>query len=55
VTDFALLALAVTLYAVWKMRPSLGAFLDAWQRSPRRHPRQVGPMRRPDLYERHHP
>jgi hypothetical protein len=52
---FALIAAAVTVYAVWKMRPSLGALLDAWQRSPRRHPRQVGHMVRPDLNERHHP
>jgi hypothetical protein len=53
VPDFALLALAVTLYAVWKMRPSLGALLDAWRIS--RHPDHLGVLRRSDHYERHHP
>jgi hypothetical protein len=51
---FGLVPLAAAVFAIW-LRPSLGALLDAWQRSPRRHPRQVGHMVRPDLNERHHP
>jgi hypothetical protein len=49
---FGLVPLAAAVFAIW-LRPSLGALLDAWRIS--RHPDRLGPMRRADLYERHHP
>jgi hypothetical protein len=52
--DWVLLPLIVLGFTAWHMRDVFAAAIDAWQRSPRRHPRQVGPMSRPDLNERHH-
>jgi hypothetical protein len=51
--SLAVLALIPIVWALVKCRPTIAAAFDAWRTS--RHPDRLGPMRRADLYERHHP
>ena len=51
--SFALLALIGLAFAGWHLRPTIAAAWSAWRTS--RHPNQLGPLQRADVYRRSRP